>query len=72
MAILRTQIEGDFEGWDGDTVFVLANGNVLKQLTYNYTYHYAYRPDVILVDRGGMLILVVDGVDETVGVVVIR
>jgi hypothetical protein len=71
-AVLWTQIEGDFEGWDGDTVFALANGNILKQATYQYTYHYAYRPDVIVVDRGGSYVLVVDGVEETVGVVVIR
>lgn len=71
-AVLQTQIEGDFEGWDGDTVFVLANGNILKQATYQYTYHYAYRPDVIVVNRGGVLVMVVDGVEETVGVVVIR
>lgn len=72
MAVLRTQLEGDFEGWDGDTVFVLANGKVLKQLGYAYVYHYAYRPDVIVVERGGMLILVVDGVEEAVSVVVVR
>jgi hypothetical protein len=71
-AVLRTQIEGDFEGWDGDTVFVLANGNVLKQMTYQYTYHYAYRPEVIVIDWGGALFLLVDGVEQTVGVVVIR
>lgn len=72
VAVLRTQIEGDFEGWDGDTVFELANGNILKQLQYSYTYHYAYRPDAVVFEQNGLLFLLVDGVDETIGVMVIR
>lgn len=72
MVISRAAIDGDFEGWDGDTVFVLDDGTVLKQARHDYTYHYAYCPDVLLVDQGDALILVVDGVDETIGVVVIR
>jgi len=69
---LQTQIDGDFEGWDGDTVFVLSNGNILKQASYAYTYHYAYRPRVLVYLRGTYYYLLVDGVEESIMVYVIK
>jgi len=69
---LQTNIEGEFEGWDGDTVFIFANGNVLKQISYSYTYHYAYRPRALVYISGNQYYLMVDGVQETIMVAVIK
>src|SRR4051794_22219483 len=36
---------GEFTGWNGSSVFQLTNGQVWQQATYDYEYHYAYRPN---------------------------
>lgn len=47
-SLIETQIDGEFHGWDGETVFKLANGQIWQQSEYDYDYEYAYRPDVMI------------------------
>ncbi len=65
---IETNIDGSFEGWDGDTVFKLRNGQIWKQSSYNYTYHYSYAPEVLIYSSGGTCKLKVDGVDGEISV----
>lgn len=65
---VESAIDGEFEGWDGDTIFQLENGQVWQQSSYAYTYHYAYNPDVLIFDDGGEWTMKVEGVDETITV----
>src|ERR1035438_7694819 len=65
---IETQLDGDFQGWDGDTIFKLANGQIWQQDSYAYTYHYAYRPKVIIYKSGAAYRMKVDGVDSTIAV----
>jgi hypothetical protein len=69
---IRTCIDGDFEGWEGDTVFALCNGQVWQQASYDYTYHYAYRPDVLIYWTGGGYRMRVEGVGKTIAVIRLR
>lgn len=64
----RTCIDGDFEGWEGETVFTLCNGQVWQQTDYAYSYHYAYRPDVLIYWDGYQYRMKVAGVAETIAV----
>lgn len=66
--VIESQIEGEFEGWDGETIFKLTNGQIWQQANYAYTYHYAYRPNVIIAKSGGRYIMQVEGVSETINV----
>lgn len=50
----KTQITGTFEGCDYDRVYALENGQVL--VCNGYSYHYAYRPDVYILDGNTVLI----------------
>jgi len=50
---MTLRIEGDWTGWDGDTVVRLSNGSVWRQEQYYYRYQYKYRPKVV-VDKGYM------------------
>ena len=50
---IEAQIDGTFNGWSGDTVFQLTNGQIWKQASYAYWYHYAYRPEIIIYESGG-------------------
>jgi len=51
-AVVDTQVDGTFEGWDGDTLLKLTNGMRIEQTEYHYEYDYAYRPDVLLFASG--------------------
>lgn len=62
----ETQMDGTFEGWTGETVLKLANGPIWQQVNYAYTYHYAFRPSVMIVKTRGTYKIKVDGVDSTI------
>jgi hypothetical protein len=61
-------IISDFTGFDGNSEFEFNNGQVWKQAEYKYAYHYAYRPEAVVIDRRDGFTLKVEGMDETAGV----
>jgi hypothetical protein len=67
-SVIESRIDGTFEGWDGDTVFRLINGQVWQQATYAYHYAYAYMPRVLIVRDGSGYVMQVEGVRPTVRV----
>jgi len=44
------QIQGEFEGWNGNSIYELTDGTVIKQIDGTYDYDYDYMPDIILYD----------------------
>lgn len=69
---IESNIDGEFEGWSGDTIFELANGQIWQQASYDYEYEYEYRPDVIIFPSSGSCKMLVEGMDETIEVKQIR
>jgi hypothetical protein len=67
-ALIETQIAGDFSGWEGETIFKLANGQIWQQTQYAYTYHYAFMPKVIIFKSDGAYQMQVEGVGQRIGV----
>lgn len=64
-AVIESYIDGEFEGWDGDTIFVLTNGQIWQQDEYSYYYTYRYRPKVLIYRNStGGYTMRVDGVDR--------
>ena len=61
-------IVSDFNGFDGSSRFQFENGRVWEQAEYKYSYHYAYRPQAIIVDGLDGLVLQVEGMNELVRV----
>lgn len=45
---MKLYVDGEWSGWDGDTVVKLTNGTVWRQVEYYYEYRYAYRPEVFM------------------------
>jgi hypothetical protein len=45
---IEARIDGDFEGWEGETIYKLGNGQIWQQASYHYHYHYAYAPEVTI------------------------
>ena len=46
--VIESRIEGEFEGWEGESIYKLTNGQVWKQSRYKYEYRYAYRPEALI------------------------
>lgn len=65
-AVIESQIDGAFEGWDGETIFKLTNGQIWQQSSYAYHYHYAFMPEVVIYKTSGGYKMKVDDVDETI------
>lgn len=45
---VESTISGELEGWDGETIFKLDNGQIWRQAEYDYTYFYEYRPEITI------------------------
>ena len=70
--VIETQIDGEFEGWEGETIFKMMNGQIWQQSSYAYMYSYAYSPEVIIYETSSGYVMKVDGVEETINVVQIK
>jgi len=66
--VIESHIEGTFNGWSGETVFKLTNGQIWQQSSYAYTYHYAYRPGVTIFPASGGCKMKVEGVSDSISV----
>ena len=66
--LVESQIDGEFSGWEGETIFKLTNGQIWQQSSYAYTYSYSYRPKVLIFKAGGGYQMKVDGVDGRITV----
>jgi hypothetical protein len=70
--VIESQIDGTFDGWSGETIFKLTNGQIWQQSSYAYTYSYKYRPDVLIYPVAGGYELQVEGVDGRIRVTRLR
>lgn len=66
--IKDTKLEGEFEGFEGDRVYTLANGDKWQQVKYKYKYKYKYRPKVKLWRDGSFYYLEFDCMQEMIQV----
>jgi hypothetical protein len=66
--VIESQIDGDFEGWEGETIVKLMNGQIWQQIEYHYEYHYAFMPEVLIYQSSGGYKMKVEGTDVAVGV----
>jgi len=67
-SVIESKIAGDFEGWEGETIVKLMNGQIWQQTEYYYHYHYAFMPDVLIYNSGGGWKMKVEGADKSVKV----
>jgi tetratricopeptide (TPR) repeat protein len=65
---VESRIDGEFDGWTGDSIFKLQNGQIWEQSVYAYYYHYAYSPKVTIYKSGSIYKMKVDGVTNTITV----
>jgi hypothetical protein len=51
--VVETQVDGEFNGWEGETIIKLMNGQIWQQTEYHYEYRYAYMPKVLVYPSDG-------------------
>jgi len=64
----ESKLVDESNGFDGETVFELDNGQKWKQVEYYYRYRYKYRPKVQIFRDGGRYLLKIEGIDKLVRV----
>jgi hypothetical protein len=62
--VSSSRVRGEFNGWDGDTIVELDNGERWQQARYKYKYSYRYRPQVKVWRSRGKYFMEVDGMEE--------
>ncbi len=70
--VIETRIDGDFEGFEGDTIFKLLNGQIWQQIDGRYKYAYKFSPRVILIVNGNIGKMSVEGVNYPISVTRIK
>jgi hypothetical protein len=70
--LIESTIDGQFDGWDGDTIIKLTNGQVWQQNDLQLHLHLALMPKVLIIATPGGYKAKVDGVNKAVGVTRLR
>jgi outer membrane murein-binding lipoprotein Lpp len=65
---IESQIDGDFNGWDGETIIKLTNGQIWQQTEYYYYYSYSFMPHVIVYRASGGYKMKIEGIEKAVRV----
>ncbi len=65
-AVIESCIDGEFNGWEGETIFKLCNGQIWQQAEYAYMFSYQYRPDVVIYQTSEGYRMKVEDEDETI------
>jgi len=69
---IESRIDGDFEGWEGGTTFKLTNGQLWRQVGYEYTFSYNFNPRVTIASTQDGYQMQVEGMNKKISVVPIK
>ncbi|WP_233962162.1 hypothetical protein [Pectobacterium versatile] len=64
--VIKSRINGNFQGWGENTSYETTNGQVWQQSHYKYKYKYAHRPEAIIYNPGNGYIMQVAGTSAKV------
>lgn len=64
--VVESRINGEFKGWDGESIYRLVNGQTWQQTQYKYVYKYAHMPEVIIFNAGSGHVMQVSGTSARV------
>ncbi len=70
--VIESRIDGEFTGWDGETIFKLVNGQIWQQAEYAYTYTYKYMPKVTIYKSSSGWKMKVEGMSREIRVTRLR
>lgn len=70
--IIESYIDGEFSGWEGETIFKLQNGQIWQQASYAYHYSYQFSPKVLIFLTRNGYEMQVEGVADRIRVMRLR
>jgi hypothetical protein len=70
--IIESYIDGDWNGWDGDTIIKLANGDIWQQVGANLSLSLGLGNEVFIYKKNNIWFMQVEGEDEAVAVMKIN
>lgn len=65
---IESRIDGRFEGWSGETIFKLENGQIWQQTSYASTHSRKFRPKVVITRTGAGYEMQVEGLASSLRV----
>jgi len=68
-SVVESRVDGEWQGWQGETIVKLMNGQIWQQTQPHYSYHYSYYAPVLVYYSGAGWKMQVQGESEPVGVV---
>ncbi len=66
--VAQSRIHGEFNGWNGQSMYQFQNGQRWKQAHYRYRYIYKYMPRAKVWRQGSRYYLEVEGMNEMIEV----
>ena len=69
--VIESRVDGDFSGWEGETIVKLTNGQIWQQTEFHYVRRFASMPDAHIYPSNGGYKMKIEGIDD-VGVGVKR
>ena len=66
--MFEVTIDGEFNGWEGETLVKLTNGQIWQQTDYFYLYKYAFMPKAVIYKEGATYKMKIEGIERSVGV----
>lgn len=66
--VIESKIDGESEGFEGDSIFKLTNGQIWQQTEYYYHYRYRFMPSVLIYKSGDSYKMQIEGIDRSVRV----
>jgi len=67
--VIESRIDGESEGFEGDTIFKLINGQIWQQVDGRYKYKYKYSPKVLIYKDGSSYKMSIEGIDKKIRVI---
>lgn len=67
-SVITSTIDGTFEGFNYENIYLLQNGQIWKQTSFDISVNYKYMPKVTIYKDGSYWYMMVDGVDKKVKV----
>jgi hypothetical protein len=66
--VIESRIDGEFEGWEGETIFKLTNGQVWQQTDFQIKIAIKLMPKVLIYKTGSNYKMQVEGIEKSITV----
>jgi hypothetical protein len=62
--VIESRVDGDFIGWEGETIVKLTNGQIWQQTEFHYVRRFASMPNARIYPSNGGYKMKIEGIDD--------